>query len=97
MLCKFCKSNTIVVDGVDNRDTDETYRLRVCPRCGRSFYTVEFPVEVNDRFKRDWESHHKQHKKVLGNMYFSRDRIRQLLKDGYRRKANKVKQNKNKE
>ena len=62
MLCKYCKQNTIVTDGVDNRDSDETYRLRVCPRCGRTFYTVEFPVEVDERFMNDWAKHHKQHK-----------------------------------
>lgn len=95
MLCKYCKANTIVADGVDNRDTDETYRLRVCPKCGRSFYTVEFPVEVNDRYKKDWVEHHKQNKKVLGNTFYTRDGVKRLLKEVYRRKNEK--QNKNKE
>lgn len=92
MLCNHCKSNTVVIDGVDNKDTDETYRLRVCPRCGRSYYTVEFPIEVNDRFKKDWLDHHKEHKKVQGKTYYSPDGVKQLLNSIYGlKKKNKEK------
>lgn len=86
MLCKYCKQNTIVTDGVDNRDSDETYRLRVCPRCGRTFYTVEFPVEVDERFMNDWAKYHKQHKHVIGNTYVAPDGVRKLCKDYVNRK-----------
>ena len=82
MLCKYCKRNTIVTDGVDNRDTDETYRLRVCTRCGHEFYTVEFPVEVDARFKKDWVKHHKHHKKIYGyggHTYYTPNGIKKLL------------------
>lgn len=89
MLCKYCKTNTIVIDGVDNRDSDETYRLRVCPRCGRSYYTVEFPIDVNERFKKDWADHHKKHRKVLGETFYTREGIKRVLKDVYGRKNNK--------
>lgn len=91
MLCKFCKCNTIVTDGVDNKDTDETYRLRVCSKCGHSFYTVEFPVEVDARLKKDWAKHHKQHKKIGGRMYYTPDGVKELYKNGYGCKQNKKK------
>ena len=89
MLCKYCKQNTIVVDGVDNRDSDETYRLRVCPKCGRIFYTVEFPVEADRRFTKDWINHHKKHKKIIKNTYFTPEGIKRLLNKVYGRKRNK--------
>lgn len=94
MLCKFCKTNTIVADGVDNRDSDETYRLRVCPKCGRIFYTVEFPVETDRRFIRDWTMHHKHHKNVIKNAYFSKEGIKRLLNKVYGRKEKKNKEKK---
>ena len=80
MLCEKCKTNTIVIDGVDNRDTDETYRLRVCPKCGRTFYTVEFPVEKTERFAKDWVDHHKNHSPInKGEVYYSKDGVKKLL------------------
>lgn len=95
MLCKFCKSNTIVVDGVDNRTTDETYRLRVCPKCGRSFYTVEFPiVGITERFSKDWTEHHKKHTKIIGDTYFTPEGIKRLSTDGYRHKGKRSKKTK---
>lgn len=88
MLCKFCKSNTIVIDGVDNRDTDETYRQRVCTKCGRAFYTVEFPVEVDKRFKNDWAVHHKNGGTAFkGSTYYTTDGVKLLIEASRKHKA----------
>ena len=88
MLCAKCGANTIVVDGVDNRSADETYRQRVCPRCGNSFHTVEFPVRMTTRFKQDWKTHHKNHKDVVEE-YYTPYGIKVLLDAVYGHKTNK--------
>lgn len=86
MLCKYCKSNTIVADSVNNKDTDETYKLRVCTKCGHGFFTVEFPVEIDARLKKDWAKHHKYHKKIYeysGHTFYTHDGIKKLLNTMY--------------
>ena len=94
MLCKFCKSNTIVIDGVDNPEHEETYRCRVCTKCGKVFYTVEFPVVVNKQFKREWHSHDKKHSDVFDRAYLTPEGVKGLLKRKYKHKH--ITNNKNK-
>lgn len=81
MLCKYCKSNTIVADSVDNKDTDETYKLRVCTKCGHGFFTVEFPVEIDHRFTEDWLKYRKKHKNIptRSNMYYTKYGIQKII------------------
>lgn len=57
MTCPKCNEKTKVTQTVYNPWQRETYRRRMCLKCGRSFHTVEFEVEVNDRFRLDWEKH----------------------------------------
>lgn len=61
MECPKCKSNTGVTRIVYNPYQRETYRYRYCKRCNYSFYTVEFEVEVNERFQADWKKHLNAH------------------------------------
>ena len=89
MICKRCGANTIVVDGVDNRDADETYRERVCPKCGISFYTVEFPVRITPRFIHDWKTNHRKHKDV-SIKYYTPYGIKNLFKEIKKSKSNKI-------
>lgn len=89
MLCRFCKSRTIIADGVDNANLDETYRERVCTKCGRTFYTVEFPIEVTDRLRQDWRENHKDHEKLVDYSWYSPKGIRNLLKEKKKFKSKK--------
>lgn len=54
MLCPKCEGKTKVVDMSYNYVWDEQYRKRVCTNCGHTFYTAEFEVEEDKRFKKEW-------------------------------------------
>ncbi len=86
MPCKYCGGETIVVDGVYNPEQEETYRCRVCTKCGMVFYTVEFSVEISKEFVKTWGANHKEHRKVIKNAYFTPDGIKRLRTDSCRRK-----------
>lgn len=60
MTCPKCNSTRIAIrDSVNNTEENETYRKRVCADCGRIFHTVEFEVEYNDRFKKEWHKYYR--------------------------------------
>lgn len=70
MLCPECiknRSNRVhkitVLDTVHNDKENEIYRKRQCRNCGYEFYTVEYEVEVNERFLNDWTKNHRLGKK----------------------------------
>lgn len=89
MLCKKCGVKTIVSDKSINTENSETYRLRICPKCGESIYTVEFPVEMDRRFKRDWADHHNPYVQSIPRVYYSRDGLKKLRNKIYKNKHNK--------
>lgn len=62
MNCPKCKSRVTVKNCVDTRE-NEIYRKRVCDQCGHVFYTVEYEVVVNDRFKKEWQFYNKLRRK----------------------------------
>ena len=54
MVCPKCKkSKTKTVDV--RYIYGYPYRLRECYECGYTFYTVEKPVEMDERFKSYWK------------------------------------------
>lgn len=58
MKCPKCGSEKVPVkDNVNNNTYNEVYRRRACANCGHNFYTVEFEVEANKRFKDEWKQH----------------------------------------
>ena len=59
MLCPKCGGKTHICDNVSDTETNENYRQRVCKECGHKFYTVEFEVEGDDRFKKSWWKNHR--------------------------------------
>lgn len=60
MHCPKCENlKTHIADTVYNEVDDEFYRKRKCPRCKHIFYTVEFIVEENDEFRKQWNKHYR--------------------------------------
>ena len=59
MTCPKCEGKVTVTDSVHNSDTNETYRYKECLGCGRKFYTIEFEVDVDDKFMDEWYKHHR--------------------------------------
>lgn len=54
MRCPKCNcSNVPEVKAVDV-NWNEVYRKRKCPNCGHTFFTCEFEVIPNKRFRREW-------------------------------------------
>lgn len=52
--CPKCESKVNVCERVHDRKRNETYRYGVCPNCGHEYYSVEFEVEPNEKFKKAW-------------------------------------------
>ena len=59
MICPKCGGKTRVRDNVNNEESNENYRKRVCQECGHKFYTVEFEVETDDHFKKSWSKNYR--------------------------------------
>ena len=55
MKCPKCTSNKIKKVKTVNVPWNEDYRKKKCLSCGHIFYTAEFEVEPNKRFRREWE------------------------------------------
>lgn len=53
MKCPNCGGNVRVRDTTYTEE-NEIYRKRSCLNCGHVFYTMEFAIEANDKFLKDW-------------------------------------------
>ena len=61
MRCSWCKGKTKPIDTVHNPLENETYRKHKCLDCGHIFYTVEYELIPNKRFRKDWTRFYRQH------------------------------------
>lgn len=59
MKCPNCEGDVKVIDTVKNTDTNEIYRKRKCSVCGHVFFSIEFEVEQDERFKQEWLEHYR--------------------------------------
>lgn len=59
MICPHCLKRTRTVDTVHNDSENETYRKLKCGECGEVFYTIEYAVEYDDKFKKTWSDNHR--------------------------------------
>lgn len=62
MKCPECGGKTTVSDSSFNPKTNEYSRRRKCLVCDHRFYTMEFEVERNKRFEKDWNKNHRSTK-----------------------------------
>ena len=92
MLCKFCGYETIELDRVNNPGQEEMYRRVVCPECGHVFYTCEFPIEIDNRLKKEWQTNHKDHAKIIGKEYYTQAGVEKLIEKLHRRRAQEKKE-----
>lgn len=53
MVCPKCGGDVRAIDTIQAKD-NETFRCRKCLNCGHKIYTVEFEVEPNRQFKKEW-------------------------------------------
>jgi transcriptional regulator NrdR family protein len=54
MRCPKCNDTDIRVIKTVNVSWNEVYRKKQCNTCKHIFYTAEFEVEPNKRFKKEW-------------------------------------------
>lgn len=59
MMCPNCAGKVRVLDNVKNPTENEIYRRKTCTECGYTFFTVEYEVVVNKRFKDDWSANYR--------------------------------------
>lgn len=57
MKCPECGGKTTVADS--SRSDDEVMRKRKCLSCGRFTYTIEYEVENDETFHKQWAKHHR--------------------------------------
>lgn len=62
----YCPKCGRVAGQLDHIVTDqkEIYRERYCKACDYKFYTVEYEVENNSQFKKEWRKYHKKKAKI---------------------------------
>lgn len=53
MICSECGGKVQCRDNA-NTDKNEVYRKRKCLGCGRIFYTIEFEVDKDEAFMKEW-------------------------------------------
>ena len=58
MKCNKCMGKTTVCDTTHTKE-NETYRRRICLVCGSVFFTMEFEVDANAEFKKEWRKSHR--------------------------------------
>ena len=61
MKCPKCDGNIRTIASC-NVNWNEVYRKKECQVCGHRFYTAEFEVTENPRFKKEWKMFYKNHK-----------------------------------
>ena len=54
MHCPKCNGKVGVLDSTINPKDNEIFRKRKCNVCGHIFYTIEFEVEDNERFREEY-------------------------------------------
>lgn len=54
--CQYCDGKMKVIQTLQNPETEETYRLKHCTKCGNWFYTVEFEVDASPSFMKTWNA-----------------------------------------
>ena len=59
MICPKCKGKVTICDTVHVNDTNETYRKRKCLECDHRFFTVEFEVDDDEKFRELWYKHNR--------------------------------------
>ena len=56
MLCPKCGYDTKVCDTRYDKKENEVFRRHVCKECGHEFFTVEFEVDMNEKFVSLWKT-----------------------------------------
>lgn len=59
MVCPKCGGDVRSTNTVQ-AEHNETFRSRKCRDCGHLIYTVEFEVEPNKQFKKEWNRYLRQ-------------------------------------
>ena len=54
MFCPDCGVKTFVSDSAPDKKNNELYRERTCTRCGKVFFTTEFVVDEDNKFRELW-------------------------------------------
>lgn len=60
MTCPKCAGKLLVVDTVQNKDDNETYRRKVCSSCGEVIFTMEFAVERDEQFRAIYQKYYRK-------------------------------------
>ena len=81
--CPKCGGEVKVRDTRHNDEHDETYRRYVCSSCGIMFFSVEYQVEENEAFFRNWRKADRKMKgkEERGNDYSGTQNIRSFDAD----------------
>lgn len=62
MTCNKCGGKSKIVDTVNVKDDNETYRKHKCVECGRVFYTTEIEIVPDDLYIDNWYDNYRKKK-----------------------------------
>lgn len=54
LFCPDCGVKTFVSDSVIDKENNEIYRERTCVSCKKVFFTTEFIVDEDEKFRELW-------------------------------------------
>ena len=57
MKCPDCGGLLRGADILHIAENNENFRRRICTKCGKVVYTVEFEVEPDERFRKEWSTY----------------------------------------
>lgn len=67
MKCPDCQHRLYVLTSTQSPDGEETWRRLRCAKCRKTFYTTEFVVESNRKFKKAFNrARHARERKTDG-------------------------------
>lgn len=63
MTCPECNGKSTVYDSAHNTKANESYRKRKCLVCGHRFGTIEFEVELDENYQKNFSKYVRYNRK----------------------------------
>lgn len=63
MICPRCNGKTTVYDSARNTKENESYRKRKCLECGHKFCTIEYEVDCDENYQKNFSKYVRYNRK----------------------------------
>lgn len=62
LSCPKCGAMARVTDVVLNPVDNEKYKRRRCDKCGHISFTIEYEIDADEHFRKQWRTYHRKNK-----------------------------------